>query len=96
MFFCDSGFAWQVDGVRLNATESYFVSVAFWRFEADRITERQAYLSGRNSPLPRVYGKMQTEVSDKLAGAIIYMKRDQIVKGQVTLDEALMKKLVQI
>ena len=65
MFFCDSGFAWEVDGVRLNATESYFVSVAFWRFEADRITERQAYLSGRNSPSPHVYGKMQTDVSDK-------------------------------
>ena len=29
MFFCDSGVDWEVDGVRLNATESYFVSVAF-------------------------------------------------------------------
>ena len=27
-------------------------------FEADRITERQAYISGGNSPLPRVYGKI--------------------------------------
>ena len=95
MFFCDPGFAWEVDGVRLNATESYFVSVAFWRFEADRITERQAYICGSNSPLPHGYGKMQT-VSDNLAGTIIYMKRYQIVKGQVNLDEALMKKLVQI
>ena len=96
MFFCDPGFAWQVDGVRLNATKSYFVSVAFWRFEADRITERQAYISGRNFSLPRVYGKMQTEMKDNLAGAIIYMKRYQIIKGQVNLDEALMKKLVEI
>ena len=60
------------------------------------ITERQVSISGRNSLLPRVYGKMQTEVSDKLAGDIIYMKTDQIAKGQVNLDEALIKKLVQI
>ena len=29
MFLCDPGFAWEVDGVRLNATESYFVLVKF-------------------------------------------------------------------
>ena len=29
IFLCVPGFAWEVDGVRLNATESCFVSVKF-------------------------------------------------------------------
>ena len=95
VFMC-SGICLGSGWCEIKCNRVIFCLGCIWRFEADRITERQAYISGRNSPLPRVYGKMQTEVSDNLAGAITYMKRYQIVKGQVNLDEALMKKLVQV
>ena len=39
---------------------------------------------------------MQTEVSDRLAGVIIYMKGVEITKGQVNLDSTLMDKLKSV
>ena len=80
MFFCVPGFAWEVDGIRLNATESYFVSVAIGVLRQMGTSSRPIYISRRNSLLPRVYGKIQMEVSDGLAGVIIYMKGVQSLR----------------
>ena len=93
MFFCVPGFSWEVDGIRLNATESYFVSVVIGILSQIGTSNRKVYISGRYSLLPRVYGNMQTEISNKLAGVITYMKGVQIVKSQIILDDVLMDHL---
>ena len=73
------GFAWQIYGVRLNATESYFASVVIGVLRQLGTSDRNVFISGRSSILPRVHGRMSTEISPNLAGIIDYIKKVPVI-----------------
>ena len=73
LLFSVPGFAWEIDGVRLNATKSYFASVVIGVLRQIGTSERSVFISGRSSILPRVYGRMSTEISFNLASVINYV-----------------------
>ena len=79
--------AWEIDGVRLNATESYFASVIIGVLRQLGSSDKDIYISGRSSILPRVYGRMLTEISLKFAGIIYYLKKVQIAHSQIQLED---------
>ena len=73
LLFSVPAFVWEIDGVGLNATESYFASVVIGVLRQIGMSERSVFISGRSSILPRKYGRMSTEISFNLAGVINYV-----------------------
>ena len=83
LFFSVPGFAWEIDGTPLNATETYFASVVMGVFRQIGTIDKNVYISGRSLVLPRVYGRMQTEIFSCLVCIINYTKSIPVIQSQV-------------
>ena len=70
-------------------TESYFLSVIMNVFKHIGTTDREVFINGRNSVVPKVYGRMSTEVSPRIIAVVNYSKGVVIMKGRVIINEIL-------
>ena len=96
LFFSITVVLIEVDGVRLNRIESYIVKNIFKVLRMSASGDRDYFIKGNNSIIPRVYGQINTSLSPRLGAFFDHTKKVKVIKGKFCFEDQFIKILKTI